>query len=250
MLNRKWLMMALIAGLMMGCSKPEPAPAPPPQVANPAPAPVGPGTCPPLPAGGVPLRTDNQPFTGSLYGSNNSTGSMSVSLFATNSNFGDPVINILGTGTMNLPDLSAMLGGYSAAQSFCVSSVDPSANNAVNPGTLTSSYGGNYGNPVSIQLTGFIQVPTYSPFQGYPGSNPSYPGGTPTPPTAPTRVNVGIGTYRGCPAAIRSTQFAPGSCVVVSIGQGPSAQVLQYQINVGAAMGGGYSGSSGIGFGY
>lgn len=237
----------LLVGLMLVAScgkKEEPAPAPPPANPNPVAAPTGPGGCPPLPAGGVPLRSDNQPYTASLTSveSGSSANSISLQLVSMNANAGDPIVNVAGTGTVTLPDLDSLLGGHAPVQSFCVSSVNP-VGNTLSPGVLRRD------SSIAMLLTGFVQVPTVTPFQGYPGNYPGYPNNSQQQQTATTRVEVSIGNYRGCFAALQNGRFSPGSCVIVSIGEGQFARQLRYQADV-MGGGGGYGGGGYGGGGY
>lgn len=221
--------------LTSSCGKKEEpaAPAPAPQApttpvapAAPPPPPTLQGTNCPVVSGSMPLNQNGSLFYGNLnsqqtYSTYGSTSQNSISLnvqmnnYTGISNYGQ---NVVGSGSLYLPDL-ALLNRYPVTgQSFnvCVSTNTVTNGAPSIPGQFRFQDGS-----IQMVLQGTIQVPTMPTYYGSP-----YPQtGTPTYTTDTIQVTVG----QDCPAYLLPSGRVQG-CVTVQIGNpGYGGPVLRYQ---------------------
>jgi hypothetical protein len=214
--TRRWASrLVLVASLsclacIVACSGAAPPPLPPPPPTNAAGGFSG-GSCGSV--GGTPFNATNTPYYGDMYpvGYSGSTGdTISMSLY----NLGNPsydnyLHNIVGSGYVNLPDLSALEPYPSSTQitNFCVSSMSITGGQPT-PGVFNSA-------DLSIQLVlqGTVQVPLYSGLSGYPGG---FSPGTSSSPMGQELVQLNIGTDANCPAYIYQGRLI--GCIDIMVG--------------------------------
>lgn len=217
----QWILgTAAIVILLAGCGKGNPPPA------LPAPAPV-PQTTPGGPVGGglvagncagsagqYPLS--QTPFYGNLQSGYGYSSGNSIQLTLGAQNYGvSSVINVYGSGLLNLPDLAAAFPQQPGMQQqqmptqFCVSS-QPVSGGQPFPGVYSPA-----DRSLAITMYGVVQVPvyTYSPVGGY------VPGGVQYTQQA---VTVTIGSQ--CGAWIYDGRIY--GCVLIQLGN--SGHVLYY----------------------
>lgn len=198
---------------------PNPTPAPAPNTPYPPQGPIAPpmggiipGTNCPTIAGDRNLRQDGSPFLGQLQGNNSLV--MSV-MFSQYQNFDTGIQNVVAAGQFTFPDISYMLGSQVSNYNYniCVSSLgfngSPATQGTFNLQDLS----------VAMLVRGYVDVPLYSPYGGYPGGYPGgyYPPGSTTPTMGKETIELAIGNGYNCPAYLYQGRIY--GCVEVRLGR-------------------------------